>query len=374
MRKSNKKKKIPIMIYLIFGFLALLTIGVALFVNTAPQFGQKPIGEDLDRIQRSPHYKGDKFVNLIETNMGSFVDMVKVLPDAIFGKGGNPLAPLPVKFQQHNSPASDSLVYVTWYGHSALLIEIENKRILIDPMLTDVSSPVKMGSKRFPYNKPIPIEDLDSIDVVIISHDHYDHLDYKTILKLNSKVSHFYMPLGVGSHLKRWGLEAGKITELDWWQSEVLDGIEFIACPARHFSGRGLTDRDATQWASWVIKGKNKNIYFSGDGGYGPHFKEIGKEYGPFDLAFLECGQYHKAWEAIHMMPEQTVQAGIDVGANVLMPIHWAAFKLAVHSWTEPVERFVAECKKMDKKYIHPYIGERFHIEGEMTESIWWQQ
>ncbi|MCB0737831.1 MAG: MBL fold metallo-hydrolase [Bacteroidetes bacterium] len=357
---------------IISALLALFIIAVAIFVNTQPQMGKKPHGQDLERISKSPNYGDQEFINLIETKMGSFGEMIATMPDFLFGEGGTPDEPLPVKFGENATPAIDSLCFVTWYGHSAFLIEIEGKRILIDPMLGEHSSPVSFATPRFPYQKPIPIEELTDIDAIILSHDHYDHLDYATIIKLKEETAHFFTALGVGSHLKHWGVDESQITELDWWQTTTLGEIEIIACPARHFSGRAFTDRNATQWASWVIKGKYQNLYFSGDGGYGPHFKEIGEKYGPFDLAMLECGQYNQAWAAIHMMPEQSVQAGFDVKARTIMPIHWGAFELSVHTWTDPIIRFKAESERLNANMIHPFIGERFNLGVDMPQTEWW--
>lgn len=360
-------------LFLYIGILVgLFIVAVIIFVNTAPQMGQKPNGEDLERISKSSNYGDGEFINLIETSMGSFSEMMGTLPDFLFAEGGTPEEPLPVKYGENTTPAVDTLCFVTWYGHSAFLFEIEGKRILIDPMLGESSSPVSFATKRFPNQKPIPIDELKNIDAIILSHDHYDHLDYGTIVKLKAETKHFYTALGVGSHLKHWGVDAGNITELDWWQTSMLDSIEIIACPARHFSGRGLTDRNATQWASWIIKGKYQKLYFSGDGGYGPHFKEIGEKYGPFDLAMLECGQYNKAWAAIHMLPEQSVQAGIDVNANILMPIHWGAFELSIHTWTEPIIRFKAENERLNTNMVHPFIGERFCLGVDNPTEAWW--
>lgn len=357
----------------LLGITLLFVIAVIVFVNVAPQMGQKPEGADLERIQKSPHYGVDGFINLIETEMGSFSEMMKTLPKFLNAQNGSPEQVLPVKFGENKQQVADSICLVTWYGHSAFLIEMDGKRILIDPMLGDDSSPLGFMTPRFPYEKPIPIEELKNIDAVILSHDHYDHLDHSTIVKLKDEVGHFYTALGVGSHLKRWDVAEENITELDWWETAELDGIEFVACPARHFSGRGLTDRNATQWASWIIKNEHQKLYFSGDGGYGPHFKEIGEKYGPFDLAMLECGQYNEAWAAIHMMPEQSVQAGIDVKANVLMPIHWGAFELSIHEWTDPIIRFKAEAVKLDQEMAHPFIGERFQLGADLPQNAWWE-
>lgn len=346
--------------------------GIVIFVNTSPQFGQSPAGDDLTRISQSPFYLDGQFINLIETKMGSFSEMMGTMPDFIYGENQEPSDTLPVRFGENAEAANDSNCYITWYGHSAFLIEMDGKRILIDPMLGETAAPVSFGSSRFPYEKPIPIEELTDIDILILSHDHYDHLDYESIINLKDEVANFYTALGVGSHLKSWGVPENKITELDWWESSTVEGINLTACPARHFSGRALIDQNKTQWASWAIAGAKHKIYFSGDGGYGPHFTEIGKKYGPFDLALLECGQYNDAWKAIHMMPEESVQAGIDVNAKLIMPIHWGAFKLAVHEWTEPVKRFKAESEKRNLTMLHPFIGERFELGKDFPQEEWW--
>ena len=226
--------------------------------------------------------------------------------------------------------------------------------------------------KRFDYHEPIRVDQLVDIDVIVISHDHYDHLDYSSIKALNDNTKHYLVPLGVGAHLIAWGVDPGKITELDWGQSAEKLGIQFTATPARHFSGRGMLNRDKTLWASWVIKGRQKNIYFSGDSGYGPHFKDIGDQYGPFDFAMMECGQYNEKWEAIHMMPEQTVQASLDLRSKHTMPIHWGAFDLSLHTWTDPVDRLIKESESKGVPVSTPQLGTRFEIADHPTQS-WWK-
>jgi len=354
-------------------FALVLVIGITIFVNTAPQFGQRPQGEDLTRISQSENYQNEKFVNLIPTTTGDIWKAMRKLPEMLDTKGKAPTDSVLAHFNHPVAGQSDSAVFVTWFGHSAFLLESNGKKILIDPMLSEVPSPLPFGTKRFAYKEAIPLDELTDIDLVLISHDHYDHLDYPSIVALKDEVKHFVTPLGVGSHLKAWGVAAEQITELDWWQHTSKEGIDFTACPSRHFSGRGVTDRDATQWASWVIQMDSANIYFSGDGGYGPHFKEIGAKYGPFDFAMLECGQYNEAWSEIHMMPEESVQAGIDVNAKISMPIHWGAFLLAPHAWKDPIERFTKTANEKDLTYILPTIGDRFKLGTDFPVKHWWE-
>jgi len=220
---------------------------------------------------------------------------------------------------------------------------------------------------------PIEIENLPQIDLVLLSHDHYDHLDHGSILKLIKKTKLFFVPLGVGAHLKAWGVSSNQIKELNWWDEQHLKGLQIIFTPSRHFSGRGITDRFSTLWGSWVIKSEKQRIYFSGDGGYGPHFKTIGQQHGPFDFAMIECGQYHKNWADIHMMPEESVQAGIDLNTKLAMPIHWGAFTLSLHSWIDPVERFLKEAKALKLPVITPQIGEIITVGNEHDQNNhWW--
>jgi L-ascorbate metabolism protein UlaG (beta-lactamase superfamily) len=242
-------------------------------------------------------------------------------------------------------------------------------------MFGDVPAPHPwLGKHRFSKSLPIEIEKLPQIDAVILSHDHYDHLDYGSITKLKSKVNQFFTPLGVGSHLTEWGIDSSKVKELDWWDEVQYGDFTFACTPAQHFSGRRMGDRGATLWASWVIKTAENSIFFSGDSGYNAHFKEIGEKYGPFDFAMIECGQYNEQWKQIHMMPEQTVLAGIDLKAKLIMPIHWAAFKLAFHTWTDPIERVTKKAKEMNMPIATPMIGEPILIDkqNQFPHSDWW--
>ncbi len=364
---------------IILGGLFLLLISGILFLNFYPSIGGSQSVEKIEVFKKSGHYEKDVFVNQIHTSMDmGFGKFISIMKDWIVGvPKQSPEKPLPVLPVDSMTIVSkhDSLVRVTWFGHSAFLLEFNGKNILLDPMLGEVPGPHPwLGPSRFTNGIPIEIDKLPQIDAVIFSHDHYDHLDYNSVLKLKDKVKQFYMPLGVGSHLLAWGVSENKIHELNWWDETILDEIQLVCAPARHFSGRGILDRNATMWASWVIKSKNFTIYFSGDGGYGPHFKEIGEKYGPFDFTMLECGQYDKRWESIHMMPEQTAQAALDLNTKMMMPIHWGSFVLALHSWKDPVERLTKKAQELGVSVITPKIGEQFLLnEIIIDDNDWWR-
>jgi L-ascorbate metabolism protein UlaG (beta-lactamase superfamily) len=268
---------------------------------------------------------------------------------------------------------------IIWLGHSTLLARIGGQTILFDPVFSKRASPFQwIGPKRFDTTPRLKIEELPPIDAVVISHDHYDHLDYHSIKDLRDKAQHFFVPLGLGSHLKRWGISEGNITELDWWQETTYNNLTLACTPTQHFSGRTLTDRAATLWGSWVVVSDAHRVFFSGDGGYNTHFKQIGKKYGPFDLTLLECGQYDPLWANVHMTPEQTVQAHLDLRGKLMIPIHWGAFVLALHTWTEPVARALAAAQKAKSIVITPRLGERISIplpaiRRKRPLAPWWQ-
>lgn len=303
------------------GLIALLVIATWVFMAVSPQLGQDPQSEDIARLQESPRYIDGHFKNEIPTSMDmGLSESWESLVEFFTAEHTFPPKPIPSSFEDLNQPV-DSGTHITWFGHSAVLVELDGKRIMIDPMLGKAAAPVPFMATRYTYESTIPLDDLGYFDAVIISHDHYDHLDYETIEKIKENVGHFVTPLGVGSHLRSWGISSGRITELDWWDTTAVEGVRFIAAPSRHFSGRGF-EQNLTLWSSWVIQGEKDKIYFSGDGGYGPHFKEIGEKLGPFDFAMIECGQYNYKWKQIHMFPEESVQASIDVKTKAMMPIH----------------------------------------------------
>lgn len=368
------KQKLKMVLGIIAIIIALAVLGSILFLNLSPQFGASKKFIQTDDVKNSPNFKDGKFKNISETIMMTDFK-ISTLPEYFTNRDKVPNFKIPVNKIQVNqlNQLNDSIMRITWFGHSTILIEKAGKIILIDPMLGNVPSPISWaGSGRFNPELPIKVEDLPFIDVVLISHDHYDHLDYESILQLKDKVGMFYTPLGVGAHLRSWGVANDKISEMDWWDSTSFDEFNFIATPARHFSGRGIFDRNSTLWCSWVIQSKHNNIFFSGDSGYGDHIKEIGNSYGPFDFAMMECGQYNKQWSQIHMMPDEIPQALSNLKCKIFMPIHWGAFKLALHSWTDPVEQLQKSINESDIKMASPEIGEGFIIGAEIPSKKWW--
>jgi L-ascorbate metabolism protein UlaG (beta-lactamase superfamily) len=364
----------------ILSIIGLIIIIGLLFINISPEFGGKSTVSKKKHFETTDHYEEGKFINQIETNLDMKIgDMYEVMKGFIVGvPNRKPQFDIPVQHVDSLTLEKDqSVTQLIWFGHSAFLLQMDGKNILLDPMFGDVPAPHPLlGNSRYSSTLPIEIEKLPHIDAIVISHDHYDHLDYGSIQKLKSKTNKFYVPLGVGAHFQSWGIDSNDIVELDWWERSQLGPIELVFTPSRHFSGRGLTDRNNTLWGSWVINGISDKIYFSGDSGYGPHFKEIGDKYGPFDFAMIECGQYDPKWSQIHMMPEESAQAGKDVRAKQIMPIHWGAFSLALHPWTDPVERILKKSQELNINVITPQIGEFITLDSHLSEfhTKWWQK
>ncbi len=338
------------------------------------QFGGKVNPELQIEYSVSPNWKKDKFVNLEETKMEfSIHSMPKLLYKQFFEKEGRePISPLPIKsFDRKTFLAPSDKPKFIWYGHSVLLMRWNGKTILMDPMLGPNASPIApFATKRFAENTLQLIDEFPDIDLALMTHDHYDHLDLQSIENLKSKTKKWYVAIGVKRHLTAWGIDDSAVREFDWYDEDTFEGIDFTFTPSRHFSGRGLTDRAKSLWGGWVMKSHNANIYWSGDGGYGDHFKTIGKKYGPFDFGFIECGQYNENWHQIHMYPEEAVQAALDAGVKTSMPVHWCGFALAQHSWKEPANRFVAEANKLNLNSCTPNLGELFTVDSLCTP--WW--
>lgn len=258
-------------------------------------------------------------------------------------------------------------------GHSTILMRLDGEYIMTDPVFSDRASPVQWaGPKRF-HPTPISIDELPNIKLVVISHDHYDHLDKEAIKQLSAKVEHFVTPLNVGDYLIKWGVEEEKVSQLDWWQKKQIGTINLVATPAQHFSGRGLFNRDETLWASWVIQSSKKNVFFSGDGGYFNGFKEIGERYGPFDLTMIETGAYNDLWSDIHMLPEESIQAHLDLKGKAMMPIHNGTFDLSLHDWFEPFERISSLAQQHKVELVTPIFGEAVILDAPINRSTWWR-
>lgn len=336
--------------------------------------GKLPSGQHLERLKQSPHFKTKGFENLSATPMmaedASYWKMTKDFFKK--NKDAAPAQVLPSVKTDMNTIQSEEPVII-WFGHSSYFIRIAGKNFLIDPVFSGNAAPLSFMVKAFPGSDVYKAEDMPVIDYLVLTHDHYDHLDYKTILKLKKKVKAIYCSLGISSHLKHWGIDTGIITEMDWWEEQQLDeAMTLVATPARHFSGRGIK-RAQTLWSSFVLQTAAHRLFLGGDSGYDSHFKTIGEKYGPFDIALLEAGQYNKMWPLIHMMPEETVQAAADLQAKLLLPVHWGKFSLAMHAWNEPVKRVLARAKELNIPVRTPMIGEPTVLGTTYTMNNWWE-
>lgn len=375
MKKTKNKGKRRKIIFGLVSILFTLCISIILFLKLNPSFGGNPTEKEKEFYKHSSNYVDGKFINEvpIKNNMSLLSKDKETSESSKELKPNGEISVHKIDWNKINSE-KDS---VTWLGHSAFLLSMDNKKMLVDPMLGPIASPVSfVGIKRYEYSQDMLkiIDEMPPIDAVFITHDHYDHLDYQSIIKLKDKVSHFFVPLGVSSHLIRWGVPKEKITEFNWWEERDYEGLTLALAPSRHFSGRSLFDANSTLWGGWIILGKNTRLYTSGDGGYGPHFKEIGKKYGPFDMTLIEGGQYDKRWADVHMVPEQSVQANLDVKGKNMMLIHWGGFTLANHDWREPVERALKEAKKAEVNLTTPEIGETVAFDSDLNNphSSWW--
>ncbi|WP_298209610.1 MBL fold metallo-hydrolase [Acidovorax sp.] len=325
---------------------------------------------------QSPQFGDGKFHNAAPRYKPGALKMVEVLWRFATGKPADarPHQSLPVHAVMRSDLLAAPDLSFWRLGHSTMLLKVNGQFWLTDPVFSERASPFQfMGPKRF-HAPPITIEELPPITGVLLSHDHYDHLDYAAIQKLAPKVEHFITPLGVGDRLIAWGVPAAKVQQLDWWQGTTVGGLQLVATPAQHFSGRSLSDGNSTLWASWVLIAGDTRIFFSGDTGYFDGFKAIGERFGPFDLTMVETGAYNADWPDIHMHPEQSLQAHIDLRGRHLMPIHNGTFDLALHPWTEPFERITALAEKAGVPLVAPVMGERLDIRQPALSRQWWRE
>lgn len=346
-------------------------------------FGADPSGARLERIRRSPHFANGVFVNpegaQVRPSSGAAVEMAK----SYFRKDERarraPAGLIPV----HSTTLADlvrppaSGLRITWMGHSSVLAEIDGHRVLFDPVWGERCSPFPFAGPKRLHPVPLPLAALGPVDVVVISHDHYDHLDMPSIKELAGTDTVFAVPLGVGAHLEHWGVSADRIRELDWHEATKVGGLTLTATPARHFCGRGLRNTQHTLWASWVVAGDEHRIYHSGDTGYFGGFKDIGAEHGPFDITMIQVGAYSEFWPDIHMTPDEGLQTHLDLQggepSGVMMPIHWATFNLAMHAWAEPGERMMWATHAAGVTMAAPQPGEPFEPKSTPPVSPWWR-
>lgn len=364
--------KILRVLSVIMGVIIIILLAIIIFLKTWTVFGGSASKADMeDYAKRAINYNNGKFSNeepfqVMTTNPG-------IDDNIISDKGTEPKDEIPTGTPDFVNINSDQ-VHVTWFGHSSLLLQINGMNILIDPMFSERSSPVSFaGSKRFsrPSIKP---EDLPEIDVVILSHDHYDHMDYNTLKQIDGKVKNYVVPLGVENHLERWNIDSGKIQDMAWWEETKIGGLTIGCTPALHYSGRSIDDQNSTLWASWVFKTDSMKIFESGDTGYGEHFKQINDKYGDFDFALLDCAQYDVRWASVHMFPEEAIQAALSLGAKKVMPIHWGAFQLAEHPWDDPAERFTKAGEENGMMVVTPLICETMKLENATEyQQRWWK-
>lgn len=340
------------------------------------QFGARATEKEKNTYARSPYWKDGSFVNLEETRMGFDLPAFPGLLYHQFIRKNNRSPRKKINILQEMIPARPhfSKMRARWFGHSVLFLQIHSLNILIDPMFGENAAPISpFPIKRFSRKTFDIIKTLPELDLILLSHDHYDHLDYHSIRELKKKTRFFLVALGVKRHLIKWGVKSERVKEMDWWETFLLEDLLITFTPTRHFSGRGPRDRATSLWGGWVLKTGEENIWFSGDGGYGSHFKEIGRRLGPFDLGFMECGQYSPFWQPVHLFPEESVQAAMDAQVKKIMPIHWAAFALAQHSWTDPVVRFVKSAEQGKIDFILPEPGVEFQ-QSSMVQEKWWQK
>jgi L-ascorbate metabolism protein UlaG (beta-lactamase superfamily) len=361
------------------GVLGAGVVAMARSTGWFRSIGGRVSGERLDRARRSPQWANGRFENSPATPTLAPGSLSRMLRMQVCGKEVRySRHPIPVETRKrvdYDRPPESGL-RVTWMGHASALLEIDGLRVLTDPVWSERVSPSSLAGPRRFFRPPIALDELPSIDAVVISHDHYDHLDMATVKALSARGALFLVPLGVGAHLEKWRIPVAQVRELDWNERVLLDGVTFTATPARHFSGRGVTNGNSTLWSSWVIAGPQHRVFFCGDSGFFGGFRDIGRDHGPFDLTLISSGAYSSAWPSIHMTPEDVVQAHVDVRGQVLLPIHWGTFNLAFHDWNEPAERAFRKAAERGVPIVVPKPGQMVEPSrvADSPREPWWRE
>ena len=338
--------------------------------------GARARDDRLALMKASPNWQDGRFVNTLPRSDIRVWPVIRSRFNAPDRTEPDTAVPVMVRSATDFEGAPPSGLRITWLGHSTLLIEIDGYRVLVDPVWAERASPFSsQGPKRF-HAAPLPLDELPDIDAVVISHDHYDHLDHETVIALGDRVPLYAVPLGVGAHLEHWGVSPDRIAERDWWGEITVGDLKLIATPARHASGRSLTfsDQDKTLWSGWAIQGPEHRVYYSGDTAMFPELEEIGARLGPFDATMIETGAYNPLWVDVHMGPEQAVVAHEMVRGKLFIPVHWGTFDLSVHNWTEPVERALAAASLAGTEIAVPRPGQSIEPSATAALNRWWPE
>jgi L-ascorbate metabolism protein UlaG (beta-lactamase superfamily) len=360
----------------------LLPVGAGAALATAAwevpsAIGGRPAGERLERMRRSPRYRDGMFHNEVPSSIAPPSSGPRILRELVFGKEPRrPRQAVPVVTPSAADLASLPAdgVRLTWLGHATALVELEGRRLLFDPVWSERVSPSQLLGPRRMHPVPLAVDALPPLHSVVISHDHYDHLDMRTIRRLAaSQTMPFVVPLGVGAHLERWGIPADRVIELDWEETAELDGLTLTATASRHFSGRRRPGENTTLWASWVAAGKQRRIFYTGDSGYFDDYAKIGAAHGPFDATLIQVGAYSPYWPDIHMTPEEGVATHLAVRGGLLVPVHWGTFNLALHAWSEPVERVLKDAADHGVRVAVPRPGQLLDVDALPAAEPWWR-
>lgn len=360
---------------ILLAFVVVLIIACLLFFNQK-KFGRRPTGDRLKLIKQSSHNHNEDFENLSETpNFTNGDNMFNVTKNFIFNKDkrSKPEQIMPTQKTDLHTLKSDENILV-WFGHSSYFMQIDGKTILVDPVFSGSASPIPATTRSFAGTDVYDASDFPEIDYLFISHDHWDHLDYETVLKLKPKIKTIITGLGTGEHFEYWGFNPKIIIEKDWNQQIELEEGWFVnITPSRHFSGRSFV-RNKALWVSFVLQTPTKKFFLGGDSGYDSHFAKIGTDFGPFDLAIVECGQYNQSWNNIHLMPDEMIPVATDLRAKVLLPVHWGKFSLSLHAWDEPIKLITKSAKENNQQLLTPMIGEKINLDEMPILEAWWEK